>query len=138
MYEDTSKNPSTIRSLDCSTSLPKPSTTVVHTQQYFLRDMCCVENGEKHLLITSSYTNRLDAFNTETDELEWSVSGNVTEADKEIHPNGVTADGNGHLFVCDNNNKCIQMVQCRWRAREDVVETGTAGDGRAAVYSLVR
>ena len=109
MYEDTSKNPSAIRALDCSTSPPKPSTTVVHTQQYFLRDMCCVENGEKHLLVTSSYTNRLDAFNTETDELEWSVNGNVTEEDKEIHPSGVTAGGNGHLFVCDNNNKCVQM-----------------------------
>ena len=27
---------------------------------------------------------------------------------KDINPNGITTDGRGNLFVCDNNNGCVQ------------------------------
>ena len=112
LYEDTFKNPSVVRWLDCSTSPPKLCTdsNPIHTEQYFLRDICFAEGEEKVLLITSSYTNRMDVYDSSTGKLEWSVKGQLNEnEEKEIHPNGVATDGRDHLFVCDSNNKCIQM-----------------------------
>ena len=112
LYEDVAKLPHEVRWLDCSASSPKSvqGRGITHTQQNFIQDMCCVDIGDKELLITTKgFGGGVYAYNTKTDKMEWSVEGKLPGIEKNVRPVGVTSDGHGHLFVSDNENKCIHM-----------------------------
>ena len=49
------------------------------------------------------------AYNANTSHLEWSVEERLPGKNKVIKAQGLTTDDDGHLFVCDDNNKCVQM-----------------------------
>ena len=112
LYENVVKLPHEVRWLDCSASPPKPveGVDVTHTEQNFIQDMCCVQKGNEQLLITTKgFGGGVYAYNTSTDKLVWYVEGKLPGIDNNIRPLGVTTDGRGHLFVCDNDNKCTHM-----------------------------
>ena len=48
-------------------------------------------------------------YNVKTKQLEWRVEGRLPGMRKVIKAEGLTVDDHGYIFVCDVNNKCIQM-----------------------------
>ena len=71
--------------------------------------MCCGRYEDKNLLVTAHGHKGVSAYDTDKDKLEWAVEGKVTSVKDAISPQGLTTDGCSHLFICDKNNKCIQM-----------------------------
>ena len=61
------------------------------------------------LLVTRGYEG-VFAYALGGGECKWRVSGNLPGMDWEMTAAGVTADDQGHLFVCDINNKCVHML----------------------------
>ena len=98
---------------------------VVRKQHNNEADMCVVQNGDKQLLIVTGGAHTsggVYAFNTETDELAWTVKGELEGTEEEMGAYGVTTDGRGHLFVCAPwDNECIQMFSVRDGARMGAV-----------------
>ena len=112
LYEDVSKVPHEVRWLDCSGSVIKPADDlhVTQTRQRFTQDMCCTKIGGKTLLVTTSgFGGTMQAYNAANNNVEWIVEGRLPGMRIAMKPHGVTTDGQGHLFVCDSANKCIQM-----------------------------
>ena len=105
--------------LDCRSLVPSPisGNEVTVLQKNWIRDMCCIESGNKQLLITSYFSTTFDrkvrsgvrAYNTETSEVEWSVTGKVPGMQGEMSSWGIATNGRGYLFVSDINNICIQV-----------------------------
>ena len=112
LYEDESKHPHVIRWLDCSTSPPSPATgsNVTHIRiQSGIHDMCCAHVKGRQFLITAHGHKGISGYDASTDKLEWNFEGKVGYSGEAISPQALTTDGRGHLFVCDKQNKCIQM-----------------------------
>ena len=112
LYEDVSKVPHEVRWLDCSSSTIKPADElhVTTTRQRFTQDMCCTKIGGKTLLLTTSgFGGTIQAYNASNNNVDWIVEGRLPGMRNAIKPHGITTDGQGHLFVCDSANKCIQM-----------------------------
>ena len=96
--------------LDCSSATPESGSNVIITQQEEgIPHMCCLADGDKHLLITTHVTSVIHAYNTKTDELEWRLKGKLEGMARNSGYEGITADGDGHLFICDRHNASIQM-----------------------------
>ena len=100
------------------------------TQKMDIWDMCSVHSGNDQLLVitggnatadsvslvnlanlvkSSRMNGQLCAYNIKTGEMVWAVNGKQPGTNKDICGVAVTSDGNGHLFVCDTNNNCVQM-----------------------------
>ena len=110
LYEDRFMHLCEIRYLDCSESQPK-STSVMHTQQSQILDMCCIQHNDKQLLITSrDFDGGIYAYNTDTKTLEWIVKGKLPGMRHDISVEKITTDECGRIFVCDINNMSIQML----------------------------
>ena len=43
-------------------------------------------------------------------ELKWRVSGKPPGIEFHMDARGVVADEQGHLFVCDYNNRCVHLL----------------------------
>ena len=54
-------------------------------------------------------------------ELKWRVSGKLPGMQHEIDARGVTADEQGHLFVCDENSHCFHALSARDGIHQGVV-----------------
>ena len=73
-----------VRWLDCSTSPPRTDGPRRRRRNYQTRpemiaDMCYVTHGVRELLVTTfGRCEGLFCFNTATDQMEWSVSGNCS------------------------------------------------------------
>ena len=85
----------------------------------FATSLCCVKDQNEELLITpynkeglfdGKYVSGICAYNMRTGKLQWNVNGNIPGVHKRMIPTDVTTDGHGHLFVCDTNNACLQML----------------------------
>ena len=115
LYENRSKNPPVVHMQDCSGSRPQPilGKNVIHTLQNYVLDMCIVQNGDEELFVTTGAGSKVNAYNTATGELEWSMDGKLEGMEEVMSPWGVTTDGRGHLLICDYNNECIQMFSIR-------------------------
>ena len=113
LYEDKANSPHEVHWLDCSTSPPKPSggTIVTRTKEDHFRSMCCAQSGEKRLLITTG-AGSVHAYDTKSNSLEWSLTDKLPGNSREMNPQSVTADQEGHLFISDSNNACVQMFSC--------------------------
>ena len=112
LYEDIATSPREVHWLDLSDGEPKPAPgkPVIHTQNNDIEDMCFVQYENKKLLIVADYHEGISAFNTETDEQEWIVCGQLSGMEKDLDPQGVTTDGRGHLFVSDARNLCVHVL----------------------------
>ena len=111
LYVDESKNPRDVHWLDLSGTKPKPAAgkRVIHPEQKEVYDMCFAQYGGKQLLIVAADDEGLFVYNSETDKLEWKLSGTPSQTEDKMLVTGVATDGRGHLFVADDGNKCIQM-----------------------------
>ena len=91
----------------------------------------------RRLLVTTHFSSvsdkrvdsGLQAYNVESQHLEWSVTGRVGDSEKDINPCGVTTDGRGHLLICDPVNGCIQMFSTDGVYLGCLVEKGEHGIG---------
>ena len=93
-----------IHFLDC-TSFPPKVKFKFYTAEYIYWDMCFVqEQNKKLVIVTGDGLQEIHAYNADTKSLEWK---------KEIEGMenaGIAADGDGHLFVCDGDNRCVHML----------------------------
>ena len=94
--------------LDCSGPKPKPLGIISDENVGYVHDMCLVENENEKLLIIDTIT-LIKAYNTTTGQLKWTAEKKVPSTYRTFGSNGLTGDGNGHLFVWESHNKCIQM-----------------------------
>ena len=113
--------------------------------------MCSVHNGNDQLIViaggnatagTVSLVNvsklvkstrmngQLCAYNMHTGEMVWTVQGKLPGTDKDICGVAVTSDGNGHLFVCDTNNNCVQMFSAdgSYQGRLEIADQERPGE----------
>ena len=135
LYDVQAKSPREVQLLDCSGSEPKPvdGKNVICTKQTNISDMCVVQGGDRELLVATDggkHGGRVCAYNTATDELEWSVKGKLEGMQKEMGVRGVTTDGRGHLFLCDLDNSCIQLFCTDGRYLGVLMRQGEHGLGR--------
>ena len=134
VYVDHKKHPHEAKWLDCSTSPPEPAEDAgsVHVQHDLIWDLCCtfVKNGNQRLLVTTGGFDGINAHNVGTDKLEWSLKGGISGVEDEMTAKGVTSDGRGHLFVCDENNKCVHVFTTSGDLVGTVLREGEQGVGR--------
>ena len=75
--------------------------------------MCPVnlENNKQMIITTHAQVNESEwaicGYDLDTNTKRWCVTQATTE--HPMSPQGLTADGNGQLCVCDYNNNCIQI-----------------------------
>ena len=82
---------------------PHPVCFMIQTE-FEGKDFIIISHGNPHAPRGGIY-----AYNTESKQLEWRVEGRLPGMSKVLKAQGLTTDEHGHLFVCDDNNKCIQM-----------------------------
>ena len=97
-----------IHRVDCSTAPPTPQgeIPIVHDGQKYVWDMCT--SGD--LLVVARGHDGVFAYTLDGGELKWKVSGRLLEMQLDIYVHGVTADDQGHLFVCDVKNRCVHAL----------------------------
>ena len=99
-----------VHQVDCSDTSPIILGQISVVRNF--RDMCTSDN----LLVVTSYDEgvfayHLNGFNWEKGhKWIWRVSGKLPGMQHEIRASGVTTDGQGHLFICDFNNKCVHAL----------------------------
>ena len=106
--------------LDCSSS----PVQVKHTFEINLyhkgwtKDMCFVNDGNKALVVVAQSFKGLTAYNTETGQIEWSVTGRLkngryrvsrSQNSKGIWFTAVTANARGHVLVVDRRSGSMYM-----------------------------
>ena len=69
----------------------------------------CVSQKGCHLIVKSFGDNGIAAFDLVTGNKRWEVRGMLAGMQKPMTAHGIDTDGQGHLFVCDTANQCIQM-----------------------------
>ena len=129
LYEDQSQTPRNVRWLNCVVAPPSPvrGNDVTHTHHALIWDLCCVKHGgDKELVIMTRANNGLVAFSTQRgQQAGWTVKGKLTGMSMDMSVWGITSDGQGHLFVCDINNSCVQMFTTSGRYMGTVLRKET-------------
>ena len=109
LHQDTSCKPNSIGWVS-----PTSSGLLFATQTGTAYWMCLATFENKELLVvTCGYPELtkggVHVYNLKTKKLEWSFEGRLPSMNKVIKAQGLTTDDDGHLFVCDDNNRCVQM-----------------------------
>ena len=107
--------------VDCSTIPPKTRTMATLDHSHAIWDMCCIQEGNKQLLIIVD--GNVSAYDMEYGELEWNYN------EGEGYAQAVTTDGKGHLFVCDTAKKCIHMFSGAGEFIITIVQSTALGIG---------
>ena len=111
--------------VDCSTR--PPISQEIPIESGAVSDMCT--SGD--LLVITSYDEGVFAYTLDGGELKWNVSGKLPGMQLDIDADGVTADEQGHLFVCDFNNECVHELSARDGTHLGmVVRKGQVGVGK--------
>ena len=58
------------------------------------------------------------------------MKGRIRGMKNKIHACGLTTDGNGHLFVCDISNSCIQLFDMDGKYMGVLLHEGEQGLGK--------
>ena len=116
-----------VRWLDCSKLPIKAYELMPKTdlQMLWCHDICFVDDGDKHLIVTIDRSGQIHTYNSATGRLEWVVeskgygfgrfftdqhiSSTSIGMENGMAPLAVTADDRGHLFICDGRNSCVQV-----------------------------
>ena len=69
----------------------------------------CVSQEGYQLIIKSFGHNGISACDSVTGNTRWEVRGRLPGMQKCMTVGGIATDGQGHLFVCDTANQCIQI-----------------------------
>ena len=92
--------------------------------------MCCTTYNGKPLVVTTHCTNSaIRCYKRDSGELVWKVEGKLPGMGKKMRPWDITADGWGHLFVADIDNKCIQKFSVTGEYLGVILEEGEQGLG---------
>ena len=93
--------------LDCEALPPRviKHKNIIHLPKDMWWDMCFVQGPNKNLVVaTADGPEGIHAYNADTNSLEWKKEIDGMEKA------GIAADGHGHLFVFDKENKCVHML----------------------------
>ncbi len=71
--------------------------------------LCSCWYGEQQLVVTSSETDGLSVYNAVTNSMQWNAKGTLPGVSKPIVVDSVCTSSQGHLFACDEANKCIHI-----------------------------
>ena len=117
---------SKVHRVDCSTVPPtrrEIDLPIVHDRRIVVRDMCTshdlmvVARGFDRVLTflkgDGGISEGVFTYSLPGGELKWKVSGKLPGMQREINARGVTADEQGHLFVCGVNNRCVHLLSAR-------------------------
>ena len=113
-YKDSGK----IHLVDCSTTPPtlQGEKPIVYGGKEDLSDMCT----SRDLLVVArgvdgvfAYTLDVTPYTLYGGKLKWEVSGELPGMHWDMSAEGVTADDNGHLFVCDEYNRCVHLLSAQ-------------------------
>ena len=96
----------------------------MHDGRKVVYDMC-TSNG---LLVLTRYSDGVFGY-TLPEGRKWRVSGKLPSMQYDIDARGVTADEQGHLFVCDTNNRCVHLLSTRDGSYLGVAQTEGDLDG---------
>ena len=111
--------------LDCRSSPPQVKSTI-EISKYKKTSidifMCFLNNGDKALIVVTQGFGGLTAYNTDTGQTEWTLTGKFNNGkfcDVSNSPDiggidicftGVATDGRGHVFAGDLYNGCIHVL----------------------------
>ena len=112
LYMDEKSSTRDVRYLDCSTFPPKASNKTISVagrlQDYFLYDLCSISQGNDQLILSSFGYKGIYAFNASTRNTKWKIFEKLSGMDTCMRARGIATDEEGHLFVCDADNQCVQ------------------------------
>ena len=113
------KDSGKIHLVDCSTTPPTPQgeIPIVYDGKEDVSDMCT----SRDLLVVARGVDGVFAYKLDGGELKWDILGELPGMHRDMSAVGVTADDNGHLFMCDENNRCVHVLSARDGAHLGVV-----------------
>ena len=132
LWYESSDGVSEFHQLDCSSFPCLTSDKVLNTDLVY--GMCCAEFDGKSLLVMACYDDSVNAYNTDTREMVWSIIGAMPHSEKPLDARGITADKHGRLFVRDEGNKCIHIFSIDGKYVTTLLREGEQGLG--ALYKI--
>ena len=105
-----------IKSVDCSPTPPTISSFLSLPQDYAIRDLCYVMEGDCTYVAVVNFTGGLMVYNVDGGKLEWEAPKKLPDMTTDMEAWAVTTDGFGRLFVVDHLNRCVQMfsINCTY------------------------
>ena len=106
--------------------------TINLPQAKFAHNVCFAQHAGEQLVVvtcgvpTASHGG-IFGYDAKTKKVKWQVEGELAGMTKSIKAQEVTTDGQGHLFVSDNHNKCIQMFDFNGNYLGGVLKKGDHG-----------
>ena len=131
LYLDLSKTPHPVQWLDCRSKPPQYLQNVTHLHHNGVVDICHLkpEKGENFLIASGS--DGVTAANLESGKCEWNKRGLLPGMKLAIDPRGVAVDGeHNRIFVCDDNNACVQMFSADDEYLGSLLKEGEQGIGK--------
>ena len=109
LYQNKQAKPYRVRRADCSATPPTlhEVTSVMHARREYVWRMCI---PSRDLLVVTRYKEGVFCYTLKGGELKWRVSGKLPQMEWDIDARGVAADDQGHLFVCDESNRCVHLL----------------------------
>ena len=108
-------NPLILKWLDCSKMPPQViHVTTSSLHEKWVKGLCVAQEkgvSKTHLLVGSfiKMGNKIQAVNIQSDQIQWSFEEFMPRMKEKLQPRGVPSDDQGHLFVCDEANACVQI-----------------------------
>ena len=118
LFVDYQHNPLKLKWMDCSADSPQ-IIGVSSLRESWVWDICVIEDGNegKTQLVVGNYGRapqyKINAVNLQSGKIEWSVKETSARMKDKFKPASVTADNDGHIFVCDRGNACIQILSVK-------------------------
>ena len=118
LFVDYQHNPLKLKWMDCSADPPQ-IIGVSSLHESWVWDICVIEDGNesKTQLVVGNYGRgphyKIQAVNLQSGRKEWSVEETNAKRKDKFKPAAVTADNDGHVFVCDRGNACIQIFSVK-------------------------
>ena len=81
------------------------------------------------ILVTACGIKGLKAFDLETKQQEWSVSGEINGLENAMVASRITSDGQESIFVCDKGNCCVLVFNFSGEYVSTLIRDGEQGVG---------
>ena len=108
LYHNVQKKSHTVHRVNCGTRPPtlQFEINIAHEDQGKVLCMCI----SRDLLVITRGHEGVFCYTLVEGNMMWKVSGKLPEMEWGIDARGVTADEQGHLFVCDKENSCVHEL----------------------------
>ena len=74
------------------------------------------------------------AYDASTGNIKWKVFEKLPGMEKAMRARGIAADDCGYLFVCDDDNQCVQMLSLKGDYLRSVLNTENRISGYQTEY----